>query len=179
MDTVRAALAGGTDTTFFNDTGKNKTGMLSVISAKKDVELLNVGIMQTMQQQPKGSSSSRRPKKDDSRLRQELVSLLDKFFEGTSYSLVFGRNKEGRLDAMVVYVDFLSEHLVGKMLADAIPKEVHVALKREYSDKAVAKVLLDEYRRNRVAVVDCYNGELRPQTIRDFVGRALERQEIL
>lgn len=153
--------------------------MLSVISAKKDVELLNVGIMQTMQQQPKGSSSSRRPKKDDARLRQELVSLLDKFFEGTSYSLVFGRNKEGRLDAMVVYVDFLSEHLVGKMLADAIPKEVHVVLKREYSDKAVAKVLLDEYRRNRVAVVDCYNGELRPQTIRDFVGRALERQEIL
>ena len=65
------------------------------------------------------------------------------------------------------------------MLADALPKEVHVALKREYSDKAVAKVLLDEYKRNRVAVVDCYNGELRPQTIKDFVGKALEKQEIL
>jgi hypothetical protein len=30
-----------------------------------------------------------------------------------------------------------------------------------------------------VAVVDCYNGELRPQTIRDFVNKALEKQEIL
>ena len=80
---------------------------------------------------------------------------------------------------MVVYTDFFSEHLVGQMLSDAVPKEVHVVLRREFSDKAVAKVLLDEYNRNRVAVVDCYNGELRPQTIKDFVNKALEKQEIL
>jgi hypothetical protein len=93
--------------------------------------------------------------------------------------MVFERRTGGGLSAMVTYTDFFSEHLVGKMLGDAVPKEVYVVLKREYSDKAVVKVLLDEYKRNRVAVVDCYNGELRPQTIRDFVNRALEKQEIL
>lgn len=136
--------------------------------------------MQTaQQQQPKGSKARRRPKADETKLRQEMVSVLDRFFEGTPYTVVFERRKDGGLSAMVVYTDFFSEHLVGKMLADVVPKEVHVALKREYSDKAVSKVLLDEYKRNKVAVVDCYNGELRPQTIRDFVDKALEKMEIL
>ena len=136
--------------------------------------------MQTaQQQQPKGSNGRRKPKADEAKLRQELVSILDKFFEGTSYTVVFERRTGGGLNAMVAYTDFFSEHLVGQMLADAVPKEVHVVLKREYSDKAVAKVLLDEYKRNRVAVVDSYNGELRPQTIKDFVNKALEKQEIL
>lgn len=135
--------------------------------------------MQTAQQQPKGPARRRRPKADDAKLRQELVSILDKFFESTSYTVVFERRKEGGLSAMVVYTDFFSEHLVGKMLVDSVPQEVHVILKREYSDKAVAKVLLDEYKRNRVAVVDCYNGELRPQTIKDFVCQLLGKQEIL
>ncbi len=136
--------------------------------------------MQTaQQQQPKGSHGRRKPKADEAKLRQELVSILDKFFEGTSYTVVVERRTDGGLSAMVVYTDFFSEHLVGQMLSDAVPKEVHVVLRREFSDKAVAKVLLDEYKRNRVAVVDCYNGELRPQTMRDFVNRALEKQEIL
>ena len=138
------------------------------------------GIMQTaQQQQPKGSAGRRKPKEDEAKLRQELVSIFDKFFEGTSHTVVFERRTGGGLSAMVVYTDFFSEHLVGQMLSDAVPKEVHVVLRREFSDKAIAKVLLDEYKRNRVAVVDCYNGELRPQTIRDFVNRALEKQEIL
>lgn len=137
--------------------------------------------MQTaqQQQQPKGSAGRRKPKADEAKFRQELISILDKFFEATPYSAVIERRTDGGLSAMVTYVDFFSEHLVGKMLMDAVPKEVHVVLKREYSDKAVAKVLLDEYKRNRVAVVDCYNGELRPQTIKDFVNKALEKQEIL
>lgn len=136
--------------------------------------------MQTaQQQQSKGSGGKRRTKADEAKFRQELISILDKFFEATPYSAVIERRTDGGLSAMVTYVDFFSEHLVGKMLMDAVPKEVHVVLKREYSDKAVAKVLLDEYKRNRVAVVDCYNGELRPQTIKDFVNKALEKQEIL
>ena len=137
--------------------------------------------MQTaqQQQQPKGPGRRRKSKADDAKLRQELVSIFDKFFEGTSHTASFERRTGGGLNVLVVYTDFFSEHLVGKMLADAVPKEVHVALKREYSDKAVEKVLLDEYKRNRVAVVDSYNGELRPQTIKDFVNKALEKQEIL
>ena len=59
--------------------------------------------MQTaQQQQPKGSSGRRKPKADEAKLRQELVSILDKFFEGTSYTVVFERRTDGGLLAMVV-----------------------------------------------------------------------------
>ena len=171
-------MIGGTGTTLFKHIGENKWLKLFVLSAKIDVELKRMDTMQTTQQ-PKGSTGRRKPKADDAKLRQELISILDKFFEGTSYTVMFEQRKGGGLRAMVVYTDFFSEHLVGKMIADAVPKELHVVLKREYSDKAVAKVLLDEYRRNRVAVVDCYNGELRPQIIKDFVNKSLEKCEIL
>lgn len=135
--------------------------------------------MQTTQRQRKAPVHGRRAKTEDTKLRQELVAILDKFFQETPYSVVFDKGVDSRLSMMVTYTDFFSKALIGRMLSDAIPKDVHVVLKREYSDKAVAKVLADEYRRNRVAVVDCYNGELRPQTIQDFVNSALEKHEIL
>ena len=51
-------------------------------------------IMQTaQQQQPKGSAGRRKPKADEAKLRQELVSILDKFFEGTSHTVVFSRRR--------------------------------------------------------------------------------------
>ena len=80
---------------------------------------------------------------------------------------------------MVTYTDFFSEHLVGKMLGDAVPKEVHVVLKREYSDRAISQILLQEYKKNKVAVVDCYGGELRPETVRAFVSRKLDGVEMI
>jgi len=65
------------------------------------------------------------------------------------------------------------------MLADIIPSEVHVVLKREYSDRAISQILLQEYKKNRIAVVDCYDGELRPETVRAFVSRKLDGMEMI
>ena len=127
----------------------------------------------------KTSTSVRKPKADDTKLRQEIIARLDKFFGQGVYQVDFAKARGGRLGALVTYTDFLSEHLAGKMLADIIPSEVHVVLKREYSDRAISQILLQEYKKNRIAVVDCYGGELRPETVRAFVSRKLDGMEMI
>ena len=127
----------------------------------------------------KTSTSVRKPKADDTKLRQEIIARLDKFFGQGVYQVDFAKARGGRLGALVTYTDFLSEHLAGQMLADVIPPEVHVVLKREYSDRAISQILLQEYKKNRIAVVDCYGGELRPETVRAFVSRKLDGMEMI
>lgn len=127
----------------------------------------------------KTSTSVRKPKADDTKLRQEIIARLDKFFGQGVYQVDFAKARGGRLGALVTYTDFLSEHLAGQMLADIIPSEVHVVLKREYSDRAISQILLQEYKKNRIAVVDCYGGELRPETVRAFVSRKLDGVEMI
>lgn len=127
----------------------------------------------------KTSTSVRKPKADDTKLRQEIIARLDKFFGQGVYQVDFAKARGGRLGALVTYTDFLSEHLAGQMLADVIPSEVHVVLKREYSDRAISQILLQEYKKNRIAVVDCYDGELRPETVRAFVSRKLDGMEMI
>ena len=127
----------------------------------------------------KTSTSVRKPKADDTKLRQEIIARLDKFFGQGVYQVDFAKDRGGRLGALVTYTDFLSEHLAGQMLADIIPSEVHVVLKREYSDRAISQILLQEYKKNRIAVVDCYGGELRPETVRAFVSRKLDGMEMI
>lgn len=127
----------------------------------------------------KTSTSVRKPKADDTKLRQEIIARLDKFFGQGVYQVDFAKARGGRLGALVTYTDFLSEHLAGQMLADVIPSEVHVVLKREYSDRAISQILLQEYKKNRIAVVDCYGGELRPETVRAFVSRKLDGMEMI
>ena len=127
----------------------------------------------------KTSTSVRKPKADDTKLRQEIIARLDKFFGQGVYQVDFAKARGGRLGALVTYMDFLSEHLAGQMLADIIPSEVHVVLKREYSDRAISQILLQEYKKNRIAVVDCYGGELRPETVRAFVSRKLDGMEMI
>ena len=127
----------------------------------------------------KTSTSVRKPKADDTKLRQEIIARLDKFFGQGVYQVDFAKARGGRLGALVTYTDFLSEHLAGQMLADVIPSDVHVVLKREYSDRAISQILLQEYKKNRIAVVDCYGGELRPETVRAFVSRKLDGMEMI
>jgi len=127
----------------------------------------------------KTSTSVRKPKADDTKLRQEIIARLDKFFGQGVYQVDFAKANGGKLGALVTYTDFLSEHLAKQMLADIIPSEVHVVLKREYSDRAISQILLQEYKKNRIAVVDCYDGELRPETVRAFVSRKLDGMEMI
>lgn len=115
----------------------------------------------------------------DTKVCQDIIARLDKFFGVTPYSVVWDRGRGGRMSASVTYTDFFSEMLTMQMLADVIPPEVRFTVKREYSDKAIAQILLKEYKKNRVAIVDCYNGELRPETVRGFVHRILDGVEML
>lgn len=113
------------------------------------------------------------------RLYASVIERLDKFFGTAPYTLEWARSESGRAGVLITYTDFLSEGLVYQLLEDIIPKEVKVSIVREYSDNAVARILLQEYRKNRVAVVDCYGGELRPETIRNFVRQKLDAVEML
>lgn len=110
---------------------------------------------------------------------QDVIARLDKFFGTTPYSLEWSRARNGRTSVVIIYTDFFSELLTKQMLADVIPADIRFSVRREYSDKAIAQILLKEYKKNRVAIVDCYNGELRPETIQGFVMRSLGGVEML
>lgn len=124
----------------------------------------------------KDSTSQR--KAESAKVCQDVISRLDKFFGASPYSLEWDKDP-GKMSAVIVYTDFFSQALVMQMLKDVMPEGVRYSVRREYSEKAVAKILLSEYKKNRVAVVDCYNGELHPQTIRSFVGGRLDSIEML
>ena len=117
--------------------------------------------------------------KTNTKLYQDIIARLDGFFKEIPYKVEWNTRADGKVSAVIVYTDFFSEHLVGQMLVDVMTEGTPFELKRTYSDKAVAQVLLNEYRKNRVAVVDCYNGELCPETIRDFVTRKLDAMEMV
>lgn len=127
----------------------------------------------------KTPARTRTPRREDTELWQDIRLRLDKFFGKTPYRVEWGRARGGRVTALITYTDFMSERLTRQMLADIVPQEVRVVLKREYSDRAIAELLLKEYKKNRVAVVDCYDGELRPETIRGFVNGRLDAVEML
>ena len=134
--------------------------------------------MQTAQK-TKGLKRKASSKHGTSKHRQQIVSALDKFFAGHPYTVEFAGRLDGKVGVNVKYTDFFSERLVGQMLSGALPGNVHLSLERGYSDKAVVQLLLQEYKRNKVAVVDCYEGELWPETIHDFVCRKLCSMEML
>lgn len=115
----------------------------------------------------------------DTKVCQDVIARLDKFFNGTPYSVEWSRARNGRMGVAITYTDFFSELLTNKMLSDVIPPNIRFTVKRQYSDRAIAEILLKEYRKNRVAVVDCYNGQLRPETIQSFVMRSLGGVEML
>lgn len=130
-------------------------------------------------QSSKTPSRKRQPKQVDAKRYQEIIESLDKFFGVTPYKPEWSEARNGRVGLLITYTDFLSEPLVRKMLTDIVPAEILFMVKREYSDKAVAHILLQEFKKNRVAVVDCYGGQLRPETIHDFVYRKLELVEMM
>lgn len=105
--------------------------------------------------------------------------LLDKFFGEVKHSFDWAKSRRGRPGVIISYTDFMIEPLLKNMLRDIIPDEVHFVLKREYSDAAIAKALLEEYKKNRIAVVDCYGGSLTTEPVRAFVNRKLSVVEML
>ena len=108
----------------------------------------------------------------------EVSMKLDKLFNGVEYELVWAKARNGKVGVMITYKDFLSVGLLGRMLKDIIPSEIHVNLKREYSDEVLARILLDEFKKNRIGVVDCYGGSLVTEPIRAYVYRLLSSVEL-
>lgn len=130
-------------------------------------------------QQSKSNSIRREREEKEMNVSMGICLALDKFFNEVPYSLEWGKARNGRLGVIITYTDFMSEALVKNILRDIIPSEVHFVLKREYSDAAIAKILLEEYKHNRSAMVDCFNGSLVTEPIRIFVNRKLDAVEMI
>lgn len=84
-----------------------------------------------------------------------------------------------RVGIQVTYTDFLSYSTVERMLHSIVPENIKIILKRELSDVAVARFLIREYKKNDIAIVDCINGSIVAEPIRDFIRRKLVDLEIV
>ena len=118
-------------------------------------------------------------KKSGDNIRNDAEMALEKFFAETEHGFEWAQARNGTWGVTVTYADFLSEAMAMRMLAELVPKGVRVVLKRVYSDKVIASLLLKEYKRNFVGVVDCPNGSLTTEPIRNFVHRKLAAVELV
>lgn len=124
------------------------------------------------------SSRSKAKRQDSDKVCLEVSMKLEKFFGSVEHELFWAKARNGKLGVMITYKDFLSVGLLRQMLKDIVPSDIHVNLKREYSDKVLARTLLDEFKKNRIGVVDCYGGSVVTEPIRAYVYRLLAAAEL-
>lgn len=84
-----------------------------------------------------------------------------------------------KVGIQVTYTDFLSYNTIERMLRSIVPGNVKIILKRELSDMAVARFLMREYKKNDIGIVDCINGSLMVEPIRDFIRRKFVGVEVV
>ena len=112
-------------------------------------------------------------------LRDEVNRMLDKFFGDTPHTTEWATSRSGRHGVVITYTDFLSEGMAKRMLEDVLPADVRFVLKRAYSDHVVSMLLLAEYKKNKIGIVDCQEGSLTTEPIWMFVHRKLSLKEMV
>lgn len=112
-------------------------------------------------------------------LRDEVNRMLDKFFAETPYTTEWVTSRSGRQGVVITYMDFLSEGMAKRMLEDVLPADVRFVLKRTYSDQTISRLLLAEYKKNKIGIVDCQDGSLTTEPIWMFVHRKLSLKEMI
>ena len=76
---------------------------------------------------------------------------------------------------IVTYEDYKPEASVKEEIAKAIEGRWRIIVEREYSNENIMHTMLGVYKENRVAVVDCENGELKPYTVQAYVNRIMAK----
>lgn len=84
-----------------------------------------------------------------------------------------------KVGVQITYTDFLSCRTVERLLHSIVPDNIKIILKRELSDTAVARFLIHQYKKNEVGIVDCVNGSIIAEPIRDYVRRKFINQEVV
>lgn len=84
-----------------------------------------------------------------------------------------------KVGAQITYTDFLSCRTVERLLHSIVPDNIKIILKREFSDTAVARLLIYQYKKNEVGIVDCINGSITAEPIRDYVRRKFINLEVV
>lgn len=83
---------------------------------------------------------------------------------------------QGKREVIVTYVDFKPEPEVKGEIIKRIEEGWDIILQREYSQENIMRTMLDIYNENRIAIVDCENGELKPYTVRSYVNRIMSNK---
>lgn len=115
-------------------------------------------------------------KRTERRQQEQEIEAMLRTILGDSFKEVdfcYYRKNRGML---VTYEDFKPEKDLLEEIRQAVGSEWNVVLKREYSDLAIMMAMLKMFKKNRVAIVDIEEGELRPYQIREYVLRQMEGQ---
>lgn len=108
--------------------------------------------------------------KPKERIRNErrIENALREIFGCHLASIEFGYYRGGR-KIYVAYEDFKPYDETRALVRDVLQGKWNLILRRSYSSEYVKNTLLEIYNKNRIAVVDVVNGELKPYPIRVYV----------
>lgn len=105
--------------------------------------------------------------------QEPMCSRLETLFMGVEHQINFFSDGK-RMVADVVYTDFLPVITIKEVVRKMLPESFHLSIHREYSPKVIATFLYEEFCRNNIAIIDCINGSLEAQPIRQFVNDRLD-----
>lgn len=100
--------------------------------------------------------------------QKQAEAVVRKIFGEHLLDVSFHYYRGGR-SIFINYEDLKPEQEMRSELKRAVIGKWNFVLLRKYSTKNVMNTMLDLYNKNRVAVVDIKNGELRPFTIQAYV----------
>jgi hypothetical protein len=110
--------------------------------------------------------------KNERRIEDALREMFGRHLVGVE----FWYHRGGR-GIFVTYEDFKPYEEVQTMIRDILQGRWKLTLQRIYSNERIKDTLFDVYNKNRVAVVDMVNGELKPYTIRNYIHNLMMKRE--
>ena len=110
--------------------------------------------------------------KNERRIEDALRELFGRHLVGVEFW--YHRGSRG---IFATYEDFKPYEEVQTMIRDILQGRWKLTLQRIYSNERIKDTLFDVYNKNRVAVVDMVNGELKPYTIRNYIHNLMMKRE--
>ena len=105
--------------------------------------------------------------KEREKNERRIEDALREVFGRHLVSVEFWYHRGGR-GIFVTYEDFKPYVEAQTMIRDILQGRWKLTLQRIYSNERIKDTLFDVYNKNRAAVVDVVNGELKPYTIRNY-----------
>lgn len=113
--------------------------------------------------------------KEREKNERHIEDALREVFGRHLVSVEFWYHRGGR-GIFVTYEDFKPYVEAQTMIRDILQGRWKLTLQRIYSNERIKNTLFDAYNKNRIAVVDVENGELKPYTIRNYIHNLIMKE---